>query len=230
MWGPAWIEIRWNSNWLRARSHMTSHCTGGIRDPMTWCWRCLETAFGHFLLGSQNFMVTALGSCVLCVGISLCLKTSNKRGHAGSSELAKWQPHSWNHKKQRVQFEKKIFILWVWGMEDVHHDVFLQNLLHFLILHIVHKYLWISSKLKTFSVLQHRVPLAHVHRNTYYEHFNAKRIGIAKAASPSTDKFGSLLSRNPIIPDMPGVGGNRGLRLKYCTTNLDVFIQNLFRI
>jgi hypothetical protein len=25
--GPAWIEIHWNSIWLRARSHMTSHYT-----------------------------------------------------------------------------------------------------------------------------------------------------------------------------------------------------------
>ena len=30
-------------------------------------WRCLGTAFGNFLLGSHNFVVTALGSCVkLC--------------------------------------------------------------------------------------------------------------------------------------------------------------------
>ena len=35
-----------------------------IRDHTTWVWKCFETAFGHFLLGSHNFMVTALGSCV----------------------------------------------------------------------------------------------------------------------------------------------------------------------
>jgi hypothetical protein len=36
-----------------------------IYDPSTWWfWRCIGTAFGHFLLGSHNFMVTALGSCV----------------------------------------------------------------------------------------------------------------------------------------------------------------------
>ena len=29
VWGPAWIEIHWNSIWLRARSHMTSHYTWG---------------------------------------------------------------------------------------------------------------------------------------------------------------------------------------------------------
>ena len=35
-----------------------------IHDHTTWFWRCVETAFGHYLLGSQNFMVTALSSCV----------------------------------------------------------------------------------------------------------------------------------------------------------------------
>ena len=29
VWGPAWVEIPWNCIWLRARSHMTSQCTGG---------------------------------------------------------------------------------------------------------------------------------------------------------------------------------------------------------
>ena len=28
-WGPTWIEIHWNSTWLRARSCMTSHNTWG---------------------------------------------------------------------------------------------------------------------------------------------------------------------------------------------------------
>ena len=39
-----------------------------VRDHTTWFWfwRCVGTAFGHFLLGSQNFMVMALGLCV-CV-------------------------------------------------------------------------------------------------------------------------------------------------------------------
>jgi hypothetical protein len=35
-----------------------------VRDHPAWFWRCLGTAFGHFLLGSHNFMVTALDSCV----------------------------------------------------------------------------------------------------------------------------------------------------------------------
>ena len=29
VWGPAWIQIYWNNIWLRACSHMTSHCTWG---------------------------------------------------------------------------------------------------------------------------------------------------------------------------------------------------------
>ena len=30
VWGSTWIEVRWNSIWLRARSHMTSHYTRGF--------------------------------------------------------------------------------------------------------------------------------------------------------------------------------------------------------
>ena len=29
VWGPAWIDIHWNSIWLRAWSHLTSHYTWG---------------------------------------------------------------------------------------------------------------------------------------------------------------------------------------------------------
>ena len=35
-----------------------------IRDHTTRFCRCLGTACGHFLMGSHNFMVTTLGSCV----------------------------------------------------------------------------------------------------------------------------------------------------------------------
>ena len=35
-----------------------------IHDHTTWFCRCVGTTFGHFLFGSYNFMVTALGSCV----------------------------------------------------------------------------------------------------------------------------------------------------------------------
>ena len=48
-WGPSWIEIRWNSNWLRARLHMTwgSHCTWPHYMILEVCWDCLWTlSFG----------------------------------------------------------------------------------------------------------------------------------------------------------------------------------------
>ena len=35
-----------------------------VRVHTTLFWRCVGMAFGHFLFGSHNFMVTALGSCV----------------------------------------------------------------------------------------------------------------------------------------------------------------------
>jgi hypothetical protein len=34
VWGPAWIEIHWNSIWLRARSHMTSHYAWGFMTTL----------------------------------------------------------------------------------------------------------------------------------------------------------------------------------------------------
>ena len=52
VWGPVWREIAWNGIWLR------------VRDHTTWFWRCVGTAFGHFLVGSHNFVVTARGSRV----------------------------------------------------------------------------------------------------------------------------------------------------------------------
>ena len=64
VWRPAWIKIHWNSIWLRARSHMSSHYTWGPVTTLHDIGGGLGTAFGHFLLGSHNFMVTALGSCV----------------------------------------------------------------------------------------------------------------------------------------------------------------------
>ena len=48
-WELAWIEIRWNSIWLRARSHMASHCTWGsmttLHDFGGVLWRPLDTFF-----------------------------------------------------------------------------------------------------------------------------------------------------------------------------------------
>jgi hypothetical protein len=64
VWRPAWIEIHRNSIWLRACSHMASHYTQGSVTTLHDFGGCLGAAFGYFLLGSHNFMVTALGSCV----------------------------------------------------------------------------------------------------------------------------------------------------------------------
>ena len=64
VWGPTWIEVRWNSIWLKVWSHVTSHY---IRVPVTTLRDVgsgFEMVFGHFLLGSLNFRVTAHGSCV----------------------------------------------------------------------------------------------------------------------------------------------------------------------
>ena len=74
--GHAWIEIHWNSIWLRARSHVTSQYTWGSVTTLHDFGGVFRTTFGHFLFGSHNFMVTALGSCVkwpLIFGIALCM-------------------------------------------------------------------------------------------------------------------------------------------------------------
>jgi hypothetical protein len=64
MWGSAWIEIHWNGIWLRGPVTYDFALHLRICDHTTWFWRCVGTAIGHFLLGSHNLMVTALGSCV----------------------------------------------------------------------------------------------------------------------------------------------------------------------
>ena len=65
-WGLTWTNIHWNSIWLRAWSPMASKFTLNLRvhDHTTWFWRCVGTALRHFVLGSHNAMVTALGLCV----------------------------------------------------------------------------------------------------------------------------------------------------------------------
>ena len=65
VWRPTWIDIHWNSSWLRAQSHMISHYTWGSVTTLDDFGGVLGRALEHFLLGSHNFMVTALGSCVV---------------------------------------------------------------------------------------------------------------------------------------------------------------------
>jgi hypothetical protein len=60
--GPAWIDIHWNSIWLRTRSRMTSHYTWGSVTTLHDLGGVLGRPLDTFLLGSHNFMVTALGS------------------------------------------------------------------------------------------------------------------------------------------------------------------------
>ena len=64
VWGPAWIKkiIEIAVGW--GPGYIWLHTTLNVHDHTTWFWKCLGTAFGHFLLGSYNFMGTALGSCV----------------------------------------------------------------------------------------------------------------------------------------------------------------------
>jgi hypothetical protein len=65
VWGPAWIMflLKWHLIECLVTYDFTLHLM--IRDhTTTWCWRCVGTAFGHFLLGSHNSMVTALSACV----------------------------------------------------------------------------------------------------------------------------------------------------------------------
>ena len=64
VWGSVGIDIHWNGMWLKDpfTYDFTLHLRP--RGHTRWFWRCVGTAFGHFLLGSHNFMVTALGSCV----------------------------------------------------------------------------------------------------------------------------------------------------------------------
>ena len=64
VWGPTWIETHWNSIWLGAQSHMTSHYTWGSVTTLLDFKGVLGWPFGLFLLSSHNFMVMALGLCV----------------------------------------------------------------------------------------------------------------------------------------------------------------------
>ena len=71
----ALIKIHWN--WHLVEGPITYGFTLHLRvcDHTTWFRRCVGTAFGHFLLGSHNYMVMALGSCVkwpLYSALGLC--------------------------------------------------------------------------------------------------------------------------------------------------------------
>ena len=65
VWRPTWIEIHRNNIRLRAWSHMASNYTwGGSVTTLHDFGGVLGRPLNTFLVGSHNFMVTALGSCV----------------------------------------------------------------------------------------------------------------------------------------------------------------------
>jgi hypothetical protein len=59
---PTWIQTHWNSVWLRAQSHTTSHYLEGPWPHYLHDFgSALGTAFGHFPFGLSQFL---MGSCV----------------------------------------------------------------------------------------------------------------------------------------------------------------------
>ena len=60
VWGPTWIKIHWNSIWLRARSHMTSHYTWGsvttLHDFGSVLGRPLDTFFWALTLSWSRLL------------------------------------------------------------------------------------------------------------------------------------------------------------------------------
>jgi hypothetical protein len=64
VWKPGWIEIHWNSIWLRAHITYSFTLHLRIRDYTTWSWRCVGTAFGHFSFGLSQFH--GHGSWLVC--------------------------------------------------------------------------------------------------------------------------------------------------------------------
>jgi hypothetical protein len=63
VWGSAWIEIHWNSIWLRAPSRMTSHYTWGSMTTLHDYGSDLD-ALWTLSFGLSQFHGHALGLCV----------------------------------------------------------------------------------------------------------------------------------------------------------------------
>jgi hypothetical protein len=75
VWEPAWINIHWDwgckaFGW--GLGHIWLHTTTwGSVTTLRDFGECVGMAtFGHFLLGSHNFMVMALGSCMKWASVS----------------------------------------------------------------------------------------------------------------------------------------------------------------
>jgi hypothetical protein len=65
VWGPAWIEIHWNSVWLRAWSHVASHYNWGyvttLHDFGGVLGRPLDTFFWAFIISWLRLLVCVWG-------------------------------------------------------------------------------------------------------------------------------------------------------------------------
>jgi len=117
VWIPAWIEINWNNIWLRVRSHMASHYTWEsvttIHDLKGVLGRPLDT----FLLGSHNFMVTALESCVKWPLMQLlCHQNRSLDGIAGGVVITTTKfSLKWQESKLPLSFYIILFNTWPAG-------------------------------------------------------------------------------------------------------------------
>ena len=64
VWGPCMNRNSMKQHLIEGLGTYDFTLHSRARDHMTWFWKCLGTAFGQFLLGSRNSMVTDLVSCV----------------------------------------------------------------------------------------------------------------------------------------------------------------------
>jgi hypothetical protein len=60
LWGPTWLEIRWNSIWLKAWSHVTSQYTWGYVTTLHGFGGVLERSLDTFFWA---LTITARDSC-----------------------------------------------------------------------------------------------------------------------------------------------------------------------
>jgi hypothetical protein len=105
------VRVRLNRNKLKlhlVESPVTYDFTLHLKvcDHIRWFWRHLGKAFENFILGSHNFMVSALGSCLgywlMCeVALSHCSPMNRTTSHLVTDE--------------RVEFEKELV--------EIHQDL-----------------------------------------------------------------------------------------------------------
>ena len=119
VWGPAWIEMHWNSIWLRHPVTYDFTLDLRIRDHTTWCWRCVGTAFGHFSFGLSQFH--GHGSWLVCevaqsrsgysfqlIAVSLCTSWRSIIGRF--SGISGWDPSACKSNRLHVHILRFSFI------------------------------------------------------------------------------------------------------------------------